>query len=127
MENLFLAIIALNALLSAVIVGGLLFGMRQVNKRLDLLEAEVDREVMPKLQEFVGIARKIADAAADARRRVHRADSVVTARADQVHAILGGTLDRVSDVAETAAAYTGRFALGSADEYDDEDEEVASR
>ncbi|HEY7510901.1 MAG TPA: hypothetical protein VIG50_11645 [Vicinamibacteria bacterium] len=126
MENLFLAIIAVNALLGAIIMGGLLFGMRQVNKRLDLLEAEVDREVMPKLQEFVALSRRIADAAADARRRVTRADAVVTARADQVHALVGGTLDRVSGVAETAAAYTGRFALEGDEEYEDE-EEAASR
>ena len=125
MENLFLAIIAVNALLSAVIVGGLLFGMRQVNKRLDLLEAEVDREVMPKLQEFVAMARKIADAAADARRRVGRADAVVTERADRVHAVLGGTLDRVAGVAETAAAYTGGFALEGGEDL--EEDEAASR
>lgn len=125
MENLFLAIIAVNALLSAVIVGGLLFGMRQVHKRLDLLEAEVDREVLPKLQEFVALSRKIADSAMEARRRVTRADAVVTAQSDRAHAILGGTLDRVSDVAETAAAYTGRFALEGGEEFED-DEEAAT-
>ena len=129
MENLFLAIIAVNALLSAVIGGGLLFGMRQVHKRLDLLESEVNREVMPKLQEFVALSRKIADAAMDARRRVSRADVIVTAQADRAHAVLGGTLDRVSDVAETAAAYTGRFALPADEEFVDEaeEEEAASR
>jgi hypothetical protein len=122
MENLFLAIIALNALLSAGIVAGLLFGMRQLNKRLDQLENEVDREVMPKLQEFVAVSRKIADAAAEARRRVSRADAAVTARADRVHAVLGGTLDRASDVAEAAAAYGGRFALAGEDEIEEEEE-----
>jgi hypothetical protein len=127
MENLFLAIIAVNALLSAGIVAGLLYGMRQVNKRLDLLEEEVDREVMPKLQEFVAVSRKIADAAAEARRRVSRADAAVTARADQVHAVLGGTLDRASDVAEAAAAYGGRFALAGDEVLPDEEEEEAAR
>ena len=126
MENLFLAIIAVNAVLSAVIVGGLLFGMRQVHKRLDLLEAEVDREVMPKLQEFVALSRRIADAAMEARRRVSRADAIVTAQSDRAHALLGGTLDRVSDVAETAATYTGRFALPADEELDNE-EEAATR
>jgi hypothetical protein len=125
MENLFLAIIAVNALMSAVIVGGLLFGMRQVHKRLDLLETEVDREVLPKLQEFVALSRKIADGAMEARRRVTRADAAVTAQSDRVHAILGGTLDRVSSVAETAAAYTGRFALEGDEEFED-DEEAAT-
>jgi hypothetical protein len=125
MENLFLAIIAVNALMSAVIVGGLLFGMRQVHKRLDLLETEVDREVLPKLQEFVALSRKIADGAMEARRRVTRADAAVTTQSDRVHAILGGTLDRVSAVAETAAAYTGRFALEGDEEFED-DEEAAT-
>src|SRR5688500_14914579 len=125
MENLFLAIIAVNALMSAVIVGGLLFGIRQVHKRLDLLETEVDREVLPKLQEFVALSRKIADGAMEARRRVTRADAVVTAQSDRVHAILGGTLDRVSGVAETAAAYTGRFALEGDEDFED-DEEAAT-
>jgi hypothetical protein len=105
MENLFLAIIALNALLSAAIVGGLAFGMRVVNRKLDDLEAEVEQDVMPKLQAFVQVARKVADATADARRRVRRADAVVTARAQQVQRLVGGTLDRVAGAAESVAGF----------------------
>jgi hypothetical protein len=118
MENLFLAVIAFNALLSLAIVGGLAFGMRLVNRKLDDLEAEVEREVMPKLQELVHVARKVADSAADARRRVGRADAVVTARAAHVQRLVGGTLDRVADAAETAASFTGETNL---DDEDDED------
>jgi hypothetical protein len=121
MENLFLAIIAFNALLSAVIVGGLAFGMRMVNRKLDDLETEVEQEVMPKLQEFVQMARKIADATADARRRVARADAVVTARGEQVQRLVGGTLDRVAGVAEQAAGFAGEVEL----ETDDEEFEAA--
>lgn len=109
MENLFLAIIALNALLSAAIVGGIAFGMRLVNRKLDDLEAEVEQDVMPKLQEFVQVARKVADATADARRRVRRADAVVTVRAEQVQRLVGGTLDRVAAAAESAAGFGGEL------------------
>jgi hypothetical protein len=105
MENLFLAIIAFNALLSAAIVGGLAFGMRVVNRKLDDLEAEVEQDVMPKLQAFVQVARKVADATADARRRVRRADVVVIARAEQVQRLVGGTLDRVAGAAESVAGF----------------------
>lgn len=105
MENLFLAIIAFNALLSAAIVGGLAFGMRLVNRKLDDLEAEVEQVVMPKLQEFLQVARKVADATADARRRVRRADAVVTARAEQVQRLVGGTLDRVATAAESVTGF----------------------
>jgi hypothetical protein len=111
MENLFLAIIAFNALLSAVIVGGLAYGMRLVNRKLDQLETEVDRDVMPKLQELSQVANRVAEAAADAHRRVAHAGDVVTARAEQVHRLLGGTLERVADVAEQAAGFAGQAEL----------------
>jgi hypothetical protein len=117
MENLFLAIIAFNALLSAVIVGGLAFGMRLVNRKLDDLEAQVEQDVMPKLKELVHVARKVADATADARRRVRDADVVVTARAAQAHSLIGGTLDRMSDAAESVAGFAGQM--------DSEDDEAA--
>ena len=109
MENVFLAVIALNALLSAVIVGGLAFGMRLVNRKLDQLETEVQQEVMPKLREFTGLARKVADVTAETRRRVSRVDARVSARADSVHRALGGTLDRVADAAEEAADVAGEL------------------
>ena len=109
METLFLAIIAFNALLSAAIVGGLAFGMRLVNRKLDHLEAEFEQDVMPKLQELVDVARKVAVATADARVRVSRADAVVTARAAQVQRLVGGTLDRVSDAAESVAGFAGQM------------------
>jgi len=121
MENLFLAIIAFNALLSAVIVGGLAFGMRMVNRKLDHLETEVEQEVLPKLQEFVQVARKIAAATADARQRVARADAVVTTRAEQVQRLVGGTLERVAGVAEQAASFAGQAEL----EADEEELEAA--
>jgi uncharacterized phage infection (PIP) family protein YhgE len=117
MENLFLAVIAFNALLSAAIVGGLAFGMRLVNRKLDDLEAEVEQDVMPKLQELVHVARKVAEATADARRRVSDADAVVTARAAQVQSLVGGTLDRVSDAAESVAGFAGQM-----DAEDDDDD-----
>jgi hypothetical protein len=125
MENLFLAVIAFNALLSVAIVGGLAFGMRLVNRKLDDLEAEVERDVMPKLQELVHVARKVADAAADARRRVSRADAVVTARAAHVERLVGGTLDRVADVAETAAGFAGQMDVEEPEEEDFGTGEVA--
>jgi hypothetical protein len=108
MENLFLAIIAFNALLSAVIVGALAYGMRLVNRKLDDLETEVEQEVLPKLQEFQEMIRQVADATADARRRVTQAGATVTARAEQVHRLLGGTLERVAGVAEQAAGFAGQ-------------------
>lgn len=117
MENLFLGIIALNALLSVVIVGGLAFGMRIVNRKLDELEAEVEQDVVPRLQEFARVAQQVADATADARRRVRRADEAVTARTEQVQRVVGGTLDRVAGVAEQAAGYAGALAApGDEDE-----------
>jgi hypothetical protein len=116
MENLFLAIIAFNALLSAVIVGGLAFGMRVVNRKLDELETEVQQDVMPKIEEFVHVARKVADATADARRRMRHADAIVTARAHQVERLLGGTLDRVAGVAEQAAGFAGDLEADADDE-----------
>jgi hypothetical protein len=111
MENLFLAVIAFNALLSAVIVGGLAYGMRLVNRKLDALEAEVDQEVMPKLQEFSEVARRVAAATADAHRRVAEAGETVTARMEQAHRLVGGTLERVADVAEQAAGFAGQVEL----------------
>ncbi len=120
MENLFLAIIAFNGLLSAVIVGGLFYGMRIVNRRIDGLEAEVEKDVLPKLHEFVEVARRVADATADARRRVARADATVTARAEQVHQLLGGTLERVAGVAEQAAGYAGHLETEAEDDLDEE-------
>jgi hypothetical protein len=103
MENVFLAIIALNALITAMIVAGLALGMRLVNRKLDELETEVQHDVMPKLREFTDVARKAADVAAEARRRVTRVDATLTARAERVHHALGGTLERVAGVAEAAS------------------------
>jgi hypothetical protein len=119
MENLFLGIIAFNALLSVVIVGGLAYGMRLVNRKLDDLETEVEQDVLPKLHEFTEMARQVAEATADARRRVTRAGATVTARAEQVHRLVGGTLERVAGVAEQAAGFAGQVEL------EDEDEELA--
>jgi hypothetical protein len=122
MENLFLAVIAFNALITAVIVGGLAYGFRQVNRKLDDLESQVDREVMPKLQEFARVAHQMAEAAADARRRVSRAGVVVSERAEQVHRLVGGTLERVAGVAEQAAGFAGQVELE--DEAPETEEEV---
>jgi hypothetical protein len=127
MEHLFLAIIAFNGLLSAVIVAGLYYGMRLVNRRIDGLEAEVEKDVLPKLQEFAELARRVAEATADARRRVSRADAALTARADQVHRLLGGALDRVTDVAEQAAGYAGQLESETEDDLDDEPVDRAAR
>ena len=123
MENLFLAVIAFNALLSVVIVGGLAYGMRLVNRKLDDLEAEVEQQVLPKLQEFTQIARRVANASADARQRVAHAEVVVTARTEQVERLLGGTLERVAGVAEQAASFAGGVELES----DEEEELEAAR
>ena len=125
MENLFLAVIAVNALITAVIVGGLAYGVRQVNRKLDDLESEVDREVMPKLQEFARVAHQVAEAAADARRRVSRAGAVVSARAEQVHRLVGGTLERVAGVAEQAAGLAGQVELEEEEPEAEEEVEAA--
>jgi phage-related minor tail protein len=93
--------------------------MRLVNRKLDDLEAEVEQDVMPKLQEFVRLARQVADATADARRRVTRVGTQVTARAEQVHQLLGGTLERVAGVTEQAADFAGQ-----AEEVEDDEEEA---
>ncbi|HVR71183.1 MAG TPA: hypothetical protein VMT87_10100 [Vicinamibacteria bacterium] len=120
MENLFLAIIAFNGLLSAVIVGGLLYGMRVVNRRIDGLEAEVEKDVLPRLQELAQVARTVAEATADARRRVGRADAAATARVEQIHSLLGGTLDSVTGVAEQAAGYVGELEAEAEPDRDEE-------
>lgn len=103
MENVFLGIIALNALLSAAIIGGLAFGMRLLSRRLDDLEGEVEKDVLPRLREFTDVARKAADAAADARRRAVHVDVQVTKKTDHVGRLVGGTLDQVSGLVEDAA------------------------
>ena len=125
MENLFLAVIAVNALITAVIVGALAYGFRQVNRKLDDLESEVDREVMPKLQEFARVAHQMAEATADARKRVYRAGVVVSAHAEQVHRLVGGTLERVAGVAEQAAGFAGQVELE--EEEPEEEEAEAAR
>jgi hypothetical protein len=109
MENIFLAIIALNALITAMIVGGLALGMLLINRKLNQLETEVQNDVMPKLREFTRLARKVADATADTRRRITRVDAQLTARADRLHHALGGTLDRVAGAAEEAADAAGEL------------------
>lgn len=127
MENLFLAVIAFNGLITAVIVGGLAYAFRQVNRKLDDLEGEVDREVLPKLQEFARVAHQMAEATADARRRVVRAGAVVSARAEQVHQLLGGTLERVAGVAEQAAGFAGQIELDEEEEELEPEEAEAAR
>jgi hypothetical protein len=115
MENVFLAVIAFNALLSLVIVGGIAFGMRLVNRKLDDLEADVEGEVLPKLRDLTTVAGRVAEATADARRRALRVEARLAGRTQKAGRLVGGTLDQVTGVMEDVAdTLEARAAAASA-------------
>ncbi|HEY7410958.1 MAG TPA: hypothetical protein VII13_09465 [Vicinamibacteria bacterium] len=101
--KIFLAVIALGALLQAVLVAGLAFGARALRGRLGDLEDLVEREVMTRLHEAAGVAAQVADASEAALDEATRIAEVVAESATRISTALGDVADRVGGAAEATA------------------------
>jgi hypothetical protein len=99
----FLAVIALTALLQAGFVGALAFGLRTGNRKLAEMEAHFDQKVVPHIRSAAHLTAKAADLAEKTLAQAHRVDTVVADASrnaerylDEASAKLEGAVERAA-------------------------------
>jgi hypothetical protein len=100
--TVFVTIIALNALVQAGLVFAALFGMRLLNRSLDQLEAHVEREIQPRVEDLTRVAARMVEASEAARTRSIRIDTALAVRLGGMERRLRRTVGRVRRAAEDA-------------------------
>ena len=100
--TVFVTIIAVNALVQAALVFAALFGMRLLNRNLDQLEAHVDREIRPRVEDLTRAAARLVEASEAARTRSIRIDTALAVRLGGMERRLRRTVGRVRRAAEDA-------------------------
>ena len=85
-----LGVIAFSAIVQAVLICGIALGGRRLTRRMDELQAKVDREVRPALANLSHLTRNVAEASDLAVVQVRRIEGVV-----------GDALDRLEETRRT--------------------------
>ncbi len=107
MENetllkVFLAVIALGALLQAAVVAALAVGARFLKQKIAVLEEAVEQEVLPRLDSLAELAGRIVEVSGDALGEAERITESVTQGATRLGDTIGAVADRVAGVAGAA-------------------------
>ena len=110
----FLAVIALTALLQAGFVGALAFGLRAGNQKLADMEASFDRSIAPQIRSAAQLTAKAADLSERSLAQAKRVDTLVADASrsaerylDDASARLEGAVERAAVRVDTEMAVRG--------------------
>src|SRR4029078_7159668 len=85
-----------------------------LNRNLDTLEAQVDREVRPRIEELSSVAARLVSAAQAARAQSIRLDAAFASRVGGLQRQIDRTIGRFGEAAEDAAHRMGEPGSRSA-------------
>ena len=108
---IFLAVIALTALLQAAFVIGLAVASRIADRRLRETEQRLEPQIAAALDQIARLSSALAAASEQARQRAVRLDATATRLATDLGDLVGAGADRVEDMAgATAESLAARLA-----------------
>jgi hypothetical protein len=108
---IFLAVIAVTALLQAAFVIGLAVASRIADRRLRETEQRLEPQIRAALDQIARLSSALAAASEQARQRAARLDATATRLATDLGDLVGAGADRVEDMAgATAESLAARLA-----------------
>ena len=111
----FLAVIAIAALLQAAVVAGLAYAVRLVGRRVAEVEEAVAAQVEAQAEALARVTAAAVRASQQTLDQAERLEVVVTEASDKVHRVMGAVTSRIESAAGSASE--------TADEIDEEEAE----
>ena len=101
--QVFLAVIALSALLQALFVAGLAIGMGKAADQVDAFADDYDNKLLPLTTKLGTLAHGLADASDTAVGQARRVELRISSLADQIGRAVEGAADRVEETVSDGA------------------------